>query len=523
MDMLPKRVRKVFRLRTFRVGVLIALILFLGIATVKTEAVGVRPLVADLYVRPGEVAPFEIVFSSSGFQEIVNLVVYEPRQLLDGTLGFVLGDPAVFPPTRWVSMEQWRVVVRPGQDGRVLGEVHVPFDAGGTYPIVVMVEPEVQATTGVTIRVRYAVRLQVHVERAGLRPAVDLLDFDLVADEQGAPVLMMHVHNPSRLLHDVSGEVTIRDESRRLVERVVMHTGWSRQADVDATPIYPGAEVVFLGEITEPLYPGDYELRLFMRYGDGRQIVKTRRLTLVGDEFDQTERMRPIAVEPELISLQMRPGQVASVPLQFRNRTADALTVSFDPREISPGYGHSVFEAVEFESRGETEQLVEGRRSARSVLVIRAPRDIDAGGYYGYIEVAVSDGDDPVDTVRVPVELVVPGPWEPRAEVLDFTYEPGDEEDGAVFSVLVGNLSNVHFRPSGFIYLNNGDGDTVRTMFLEADEDVPHILPDRSGHLVAVSKNLEPGEYTAEVHVQYDQQDLDVVEFPLVIQENEEE
>lgn len=515
--------RQVFRLRTLRVGVLIALILFLGIATLKTEAVGVRPLVADLYVRPGEVAPFEIVFSSSGFLEILDLVVYEPRQLLDGTLSFVLSDPAVFPSAQWVSMEQWRVVVRPGQDGRVLGEVHVPFDAGGTYPIVVMVEPEVPAATGVTVRVRYAVRLQVHVERAGLRPVADLLEFDLVADEQGAPALMMHVHNPSPLLYDVSGEVTIRDETRRLVERVAMHTEWSKQVGVDATPIYPGADVKFFGEITEPLYPGDYEVRLFMRYGDGRQIVQTRKITLVGDEFDQTERMRPIAVEPERISLQMRPGQVASVPLQFRNRTAEELAVSVGMREISPDYGHSVFEAVEFQSRGETAQLVEGRRSGRSVLIIRAPRDIDPGGYYGYIEVAVFDGDDPVDTVSVPVELVVPGPWEPRAEVLDFTYEPGDELSGAVFSVLVGNLSNVHFRPSGFIYLNNADGDTVRTMFLDADEDVPHILPDRSGYLIAVSANLEPGEYTAEVHVQYEQQDLDVVEFPLVIQESEEE
>lgn len=500
----------------FRWGVILSFIFLTVILSTPTEAVGVRPLVQDLYVRPGDTAPFEIVFSSSGIQETVHLTVYEPRQMLDGSLGYVLGDATEFPPMRWISLERQRVVVRPGEDVRVPGQVHVPFDAGGSYIVVVMVEPEVEIGAGVTIRVRYAVRLQIHVERAGLRPAVELIDFNLVADEENAPVLLMHVRNPSRLLYDVSGEVTIRDDARQLVERVTMHTEYSAQMERDETPIYPGAEVVFVGDLKEPLYPGDYELRLFMRYADGRQIVQTRQITLTGDEFDQTERMRPVAVEPERITLQLRPGGVATVPLQLRNRTGQSLDVSVGAREISADYAHSVFETIEMQSRGETELAIDARRSGRTVLIMRAPRDVTSGGYYGYIDVGVFDGEGYVDTVSVPVEIVVPGPWEPRAQALDVTYEPGD--GATTFSVYVRNLSDVHFPPSGVIYLNNERGVAVRTLFLELEEDVPHILPDRTGYLVGFIADLEPGEYTASIHVQYDQQDLDVVQFPVFIE-----
>ncbi len=46
-----------------------------------------------------------------------------------------------------------------------------------------MVEPAVDETdVGITFRVRYAVRINIDVDRPGLRPRGDILNFDLKAE-----------------------------------------------------------------------------------------------------------------------------------------------------------------------------------------------------------------------------------------------------------------------------------------------------------------------------------------------------
>lgn len=494
--------------------------------SVNAAAAAVQPLAIDLPARPGERVPFSVFLTSSGVQESVTLQLYVPRQRPDGVLGYVAkeeriaglpgpfigGDSDLFEPLGWVSLEQRHVVLRPDETVEVKGHVQVPFTAAGSYFVVIMVEPEAEPGSGVRVRVRYAVRLHIRVDRPGMRPEARLLDFDLAADENNEPVIAARVGNDSRLLFDVSAEATIRDASRRVVERATLQSRGSRSA-LGVTPLYPGADVLFTAPVEEPLYPGVYELRLVLQYGDGLHITKTKQVVLTGDEFDQTERLRPVEFEPGRVAVELRPGGAAAIPLQVRNRTDEVLEATLGAEDVVEDYAFSVFRLLEVQTRGDTEFVLGGRQRGRTVLILRAPRDIAPGGYYGYLTADVFDAGRTVDAVVIPLEVVIPGEWAVRGETEEVAYDEFD--DYVVFTARVYNAGTGPLEPVGVLYLHDEDGVAQQSVLLELDDDIPSVLPARPGYLVGTAPALPPGLYTGRFHLQFDGVDLDVTEFPV--------
>ena len=258
---------------------IILLIIFIFFLSCSAEAVGVRPLTVDMFLEQGETEEFTLELTPSDAEELVELNLHYPHQDLSGSLSYEVGDPDEHEVINWIDMPD-EVTVPPGEEVEVTGEVNVPFDAEGSHTAVIMVEPVVEDEEGITLQVRYAVRVNIHVDAPGLREDAELLDFDLEADEEDQPLLTAHMENPSQLMYDAAGEVTVRDEDRQLIERVTIET----PGGGEETTIYPGAEVLFEGNITEPLAAGQYDLQAFIYYGDGRQIIE-RKTVEVGDEF----------------------------------------------------------------------------------------------------------------------------------------------------------------------------------------------------------------------------------------------
>ncbi len=500
-----------------KLTVLVALVLLVSfVATVQAQAVGVRPLVVDLNLRPGDTGSFELILSPSERQEIVNLTLYKPTQLITGGLTYELGDPALFAPIGWVELEENRVVVPPNETAKVTGRVSVPFDAGGSYTIVVMVEPEVdEAVTGITFRVRYAVRINIVVERPGLRPRAEIVNFDLASSEEGKPVISAHFRNPSPLHYPVSAEVTVRDTNRRLIERVTLKTQSAWQSGQETTRIYPGAEVMLLGEVTEPLFAGDYEMRLFVRYAD-LQVIQTKPVTVTEGQFAATARMAVVRVTPDEIASSLRPGGAASEVLQIENRLSEFLKVVISGREVVAEYANSVFGNLEIQMRGDQEFQLESRRVNRTVLTLRAPRGVTPGGYYGYIDVhAYTLTDEYLDTYTVPLSLIVGDGWDYQAEVMSLhALADGNEY---LVSVTVKNDSVAHIIPTGTVYVRDQAGVIVRTLPLTLQEGMENILPQHTGFMLSTVRDLEPGEYTADVRIRYLNEEIAVAQLPMVI------
>ncbi|MFY9436277.1 MAG: hypothetical protein WAQ42_05145 [Limnochordia bacterium] len=65
---------------------------------------GVRPLILDLDLTPGDRTEFEITLTPGTTEEIVDLTLYQPIQLLDGSLNYLPADPAGFPAANWITL-----------------------------------------------------------------------------------------------------------------------------------------------------------------------------------------------------------------------------------------------------------------------------------------------------------------------------------------------------------------------------------------------------------------------------------
>src|SRR5690554_4312743 len=97
----------VFMLRI--TGLIIAVLILFFIFSGQVLAVGLRPLVIDLDLKPGAVEDFEIILSPEETRTLINVSLYQPVQLLNGGLVFEEGDPMNSPALGWVELEKDKI------------------------------------------------------------------------------------------------------------------------------------------------------------------------------------------------------------------------------------------------------------------------------------------------------------------------------------------------------------------------------------------------------------------------------
>lgn len=477
-------------------------------------ALGVRPLVIDLDLEPGDRATFELELTPGEQGRTVKLGLFEPRQLLTGGLEYRQATPQEYYPIGWLDLPE-EVTVPPGENVTVECQVRVPYDAFGSNTVIIMVEPGVEdAETGIVFRVRYAVRVNINVPRPGLRAQIDIEDFFLESDEEGRPQVVAHVKNPSPLHYNTTAEVTIRDENRRLVERVAMNSQAGWQAGRGTSRIYAGAEVLLLGEVTEYLAPGEYDLRLFINFADGRQSISSSRVSVEEGQFVQPRQY--LRFSPQVVEDSLRPGASLTQALQLENRSGDPVFVEIRTQKIEQEYPHCVFDSFGIEFRGGRDFELAPNRSTRTVLISRSPRNIEVGGYYGYLNIDVfSKERELLETHQIPFSITVGEVEEYEGAIRSVEYDYFTEE--YLFSVYLLNKSKVHMVPTGVLYLIDEDGDVVRSMRLDMQEGQLNILPQKGAILTGTARDLEPGDYTARIVINYENQEVTSAEIPLNI------
>lgn len=500
----------------------ILILSFLLLIETPILAVGIRPMVIDLSISPGETKEFEITLTPSETEEIVNLNFYQPVQLDTGGLAYQEADPETFTPVNWVQLENRQVVLPAGETRRVRGTVTVPFDAGATHTVIIMVEPEVEeAETGVTFRVRYAVKLNINVERPGYRPAGEVDGFKLQTRENDFPVINAIYKNTSPLHYEVAGEVTIRDEQQRLIERVSLKTPIAWQSGRVSTMIFPGAEVLFTGQVQEPLFPGKYEFRLFFRYAEGRQLIQSKEVIIEEGDFPASI-LKPVEIAPETIEVTLRAGSVSSTVLNIENKTEDNIMLRINGREIEPEYSHSIYQNMEIKIRGSQGEFeIRPGSNKRLIISLQAPRDAAAGGYYGYLDFIQFNENGVVDQYPVFLKALVSGEEEIKTPVKIISFYHYLEDSSYVFGLDLKNIGKYHLIPEGEVIFKDQQGNTLTTARFEGEEVGQELLPDMIGRVISTKVNLEPGEFSAEIRLKADDQELLNTELPVVIEETE--
>lgn len=481
------------------------------------QASAVRPLVIQLDANPGDRPVFEFVVSSEDNQETAEISIYHIVQKNNGSNEYQ--QEASGPVKEWITLDKNVVVVPPGGEIKVTGRVNVPFDAGGSYMAAIMVEPQsTLVSEGITVRYRYAITLIINVQRPGLRPDLTIHSLSLDRDEQMTPIAKAIIQNISPLMFPIAAEMTIRNQNRALIERIELLTGSSKDSDYRSINIFPGAELWLEGKVAKPLFPGEYELRLFLRYADGKQKVHTQMVTVSEGDFAFDESTKYLAINRETLEAKLRPGGAESQILELTNNTNKAILVEISGRDIETEYTRSIFENLQLELRGENILEISPQRSARVVITIRAPREGASGGYYGYISAtAYSEASEFLHAYDVPIYAVVGQDHYYEAEVLSSLVTTTNGEQ--LISVTVKNDSDIHMTPTGICYLKDAESKILRSIPLSLPEGVRDILPYYTGLLVADGLEIPAGEYAAEIKVFVNGKQLAIGEENISIQD----
>ena len=489
-------------------------------------AVGVRPLVVELPLQPGETGRFALTLMPAGQPERVRLRLYQPVQMRTGDLVYQEADPVRFAPAAWVRLDAAEVEVPATQELRVEGQVAVPFGTQGSHTVIVMVEPQVQAGPGsVGIQVRYAVRL--HIRVSGLeRPArVEVQEFAL-EQADGRAQVRAAIHNPSLVDLPVRAEVTIRDDARRLVARVPLMTQAGRRSGQAQTRVYPGSTVDFTAPLTQALVAGRYELQLFVQYGERHQTTLRQELVL---QEPLVPSGRPAAgdvlvVEPTELVVAASPGGLAIRTLQLANVGGEPLQVYAFARQGLDEGSRSIWPYLQL--RGQLPARLGPGERARLQLTFQSERGQADGGYYGTLVLrAWPAGADPallppVAEQRVALGLVVGDPGPPQASVAGVNYRPpATAEDEARLVVHLANPGAIHLVPGGRIRLEQASGQAVGQWPLRLAQDGPWVVPGQQADLVAGVPPLSPGAYRAVVRIEVGGRVLVEQTYPLRVDE----
>jgi hypothetical protein len=463
-------------------------------------AFGVRPLVIDLDLKPGDTRDFEIILNPGTTDETVMLSLYQPIQLLDGNLAYQEPTPETFPAVNWVQLDRYEVKVYPGEDAVISGRVRVPFDAGGSHTVVVMAEPVVTAEQpGITLIVRYAIRLNIRVDRPGLRPSAKLVDLDMVPGETGEPVVAARIANPSPWDYIVSGEVTIRDTERRLVERIPLNSGSSARAGLNQTRMYPGSEVEYTGLVTKRLSPGEYNMRAFFRYGEYGQITQTKTIEVVEGQFSfpGADEIGAFTVEPEGIELELKAGQRKSQVLQLTSEIQETSIIAIGGNDVEPDYPYSPLAWVEM--RGPAQFELPGRGRGRAVLTIAVPREALAASYNGFIvlEAYSPESGEPLSHKVVPLSILVGDDHLYQVEIKSFQAE--STEEGHLLSLDIANTGNVDLIPRADVLITNPAGEFVERASLTMPEMGLKVIPLHRQQLAGLAEGLGSGTYQVQL------------------------
>lgn len=485
-------------------GILLGLIAAVIVAAVcqVTLAFGVRPLVIDIDCKPGDTRDFEIILNPGNTEETVQLSLYQPVQMLSGNLAYQEPVPEMFPAASWVHLDSNEVRVYPGEDTYVRGTIRVPFDAGGSHTVVIMAEPKVAADQpGITLIVRYAIRLNIRVDRPGLRTTAELREFDLVPGPEGEPVITARIANPSAWDYLVSGEVTIRDSGRRLVERIQLNSEAGARANLTETRIYPGSEVEYTGTVTRRLNPGDYTLRLFLRYGEHGQIIKTKDITIVEGQFKfpSAEELGAFSVEPDAISMEIRAGQQRSQVLQLTSEIMEPAVVLVGGRDVEADYPYSPLGWIEL--RGPGKINLPGRGRGRIVLTIAVPKEAADASYNGYIVLGAFNPDtgELLSQREIPVSVLVGTNHLYAVEIKSLEAEK--VEEGHMLYLDIANSGNVDLVPRGDLVITTNAGEFVERAVLTLGEGTDKVMPLQRQQLEGLAQGLEPGSYQVRVTI----------------------
>jgi hypothetical protein len=501
-----------------------AIIIFI-IFQITAFAMSIEPLSFESVLKPGETYPFEIHVVSPGKPEEVKLVLFEAKQQLDGSLQFIEPNPDSDSPTKWVEIPA-KVSITNDLPVTVKGIIKVPLKAaGGTYHMAVIAESLVtntqQLRLNLNIKIRYAIRLIVRVERLGLKPSAQVEQFDMVKGESGEPVIQLMAENNSPVDFITSATVTIRNTQKKLIDRVELKPRSSWDANFIDTRIFPDTELLYYGMPKEVLLPGQYEMRTFYRFASSGQIMKTKIITVRAGEYNYPkEKLKTIKVTPTEVSFEGKPGTIAIKAVKIENRSDKPMMIITEIADISSNYPYSINDNTEIRIQGDKKFTLEPGRMHVSVLIVKFPKDMPLQANYGALQVkSYSMDDKPVllENSSVLLAASIPGTLTHSAEVTNLIGEA--DKSRYLLLAIVKNTGKVKITPDITAVIKDKRNNIIDSIkFSVEGDDTASIYPAKNmTYTGTTAKKLQPGEYHAIISIAENDKSIGLSQMNLIV------
>ncbi|MEW6675935.1 MAG: hypothetical protein AB1348_08060, partial [Nitrospirota bacterium] len=495
-------------------------------------AVGVKPMTIDLELSPNQKGEFQIdVYSTSPKEDTpVHLSLFDAVQKEDGTMDFVDVGKNPYSCTPWIKLEKTDFTVLAGETVTVKGEIFVPRAKSGSRIATIMVEPGYEKKkTGITVRVRYAVVLKLKIKGRTVVENAKLERFGIKRLENGTPAIEAVILNKSEIDFTAKGRALIQDSSGKIITSINLTTeSFERKkkdiekekekkfkdkdkAKEEEQRLYPGSKVAFFGKFDKPMSPGEYTAILSMKYGK-RSLTAKEKIKLTEEDIASLAVKKPVEgasfeIKPANLEIKSPPGGVRSSFFSITNITEMPIKVTLSLKDIeySPDgetiikeKGSTPYSASEWIELEKAEYMIGPRLSQTVSMRIKVPESAQPGGRYAQVVVEESKGEA---KNFVEIGVIVPGRVEPVIEIKRF--ERVRKDIGAEEFVLdVKNSCAMHLVPKGRVVIKDIYNNEVEQVELKLKARA--ILPQTVGRMTGeIKKKLIPGEYTANVEIDY--------------------
>lgn len=399
--------------------------------------VAVSPLKQEVTVKPGETGKVTISLSNHSRSEFnavqsVRLEVVDVQVIEDGSIGFLQAGLMDSSASKWVSLPQTSLMLEPNQSQPVECTIVVPASAPpGEYYTTVMVTLDTTGRTDKGVAVQYRIASGIFVTVPGRtypkRAKIERCEFLWPEDGEAAasqpaasepnrtaagspasqptpvmPRVSVLLHNSGRARFEASGKVKIVDGRSRVV--------FAGSLSSPRACVFGGDSRLFEAALAKPLAAGKYVIKVEMDYEStwskarhqmSVEILPQQAAALQLLAHRRLEGQSAVEVQPEKVSVSLRPGAMRSLGLAAKNTSDGPVRagVRVVTPEGSPAGAWMTVQPQDFTISAAGHKTVG--------LKVQVPADAPTGTYQSAVVIqAAPEGLPPLERT-VPVEIEV--------------------------------------------------------------------------------------------------------------------
>ncbi|BBE30785.1 hypothetical protein OSSY52_09260 [Tepiditoga spiralis] len=460
-------------------------------------SVGIRPMLFEVNAKPGDTINEEIFLDPEMIDKNVNVELYQFIQNENGEFSFLKADKDVFPEINWINYEN-KILVPAGKNTISNVKIKVPLNAKpGTYNFILMMTPEtVKAKTGISIVMRYAVRISLNVSGIS-RKKVELKNINIIPDQDKKPTIVATVLNSSDFDLKTSVNAIIRNIKGKIIEKIPLKTAYMMKNSKNEQKILSKNEVQFYGTSKYLVSAGEYRVDVFLNYDDNQKIY-TSKIKIPKNVFSfASGKELALKLNPNFLSYKLYPGAAKTSAIRLENFSDFNTKVKVGGAEFPISKDKSMLKWISLKTKNPI--ILNAGRHTNLITTIRVPKNVEDGAYYGKLLLNSYTKDSTFLTQEIVNCEVLIGNTTTNATVLNYNYK--EMNDSGSFSIKIKNTGDRYILPKATLNISNEKRESIGNFGLSSTSESRWLMNGESTILFGDTVKLEKGKYYFSINI----------------------